>query len=530
MSGRRVLFYGNCQVQYIARVFADLICPLNGDTAQYLDINHTRFDHPHHRDAFLRADILVDQVFDVDDPIPPELIDTTKVRLRIPNMRGDFLWPFGTRERHPRHATFPADHYFGHEYGDTYLNRMIAEDAPAQEAVRKYLDVDFTKQRNLPRIFEISMNRQLRRDRISGISVHNVLLEHLRSDVLFFSPGHPSERLLHLVARPILNELAGEATAARALAAQYLGFPHWRIAPIHPNAGQVLSLDFVKPDTRYLVYDEGYFSFEEYALRYMRGEIVAELPETLKRYGQLDPSALLSAATRILAKAPMSPLAQRLCAQAHRRLGQPARALEAALRALGLEPENPDNIAEVVGSLLDSNDIAGAENWARLAVSKFPREAAIYHSLCDVLAKTRHGDLAKYAAQAASLQPGHVSGLLKAARHLLAAGDATEAAALAGRAVALDPQSAEAAQLRAQIKDGRRQEAVPARRQSEAKLHAQLAQLLIQDNDAAGAEGHYRQAIEHDPWVASFHTGLADALERQGRSSEAKAVLRAAPR
>jgi tetratricopeptide (TPR) repeat protein len=530
MSGRRVLFYGNCQVQYIARVYSELICPLNGDTARYLDINHTRFDHPHHRDAFTHADILVDQVFDVDDPIPPELIDPVRDRLRIPNMRGDFLWPFGTRERHPHHATFPADHYYGHEFGDTFLNRMIVQNSPAQEAVRKYLDLDFTKQRNLPRILELLMDRQRRRDRISGINVCDFMLDNLRSEVLFFSAGHPSERLLHRVARPVLNELAGAEMAGTALAAQYLGFPHWRIAPIHPNVGQVLSLDFVKPDTRYLVYDEGFFSFRAYALRYMRGQIVAELPATLKRYGELDPSALLSAATRILAKAPMSPLAHRLCAQAHRRLGQPAQALQAALQALGLEPENPQNITEVIAALLDSNDLPGAENWARLAISRFPREASVYQSLCDVLARTRHADLAKYAAHAASLQPGHVFGLLKAARHLLAAGDRGAAASLAGRALALDPKSAEAAKLHAQITDHKRQEAVPARRQSEAKLHAQLAQLLMQDNDAAGAEGHYRQAIELDPWTASFHVGLADALERQGRSPEAQAILRAAPK
>jgi tetratricopeptide (TPR) repeat protein len=445
-------------------------------------------------------------------------------------MRGDFLWPFGTRERHPRHATFPADHYYGHEFGDTFLNRMIVRNVPAQEAVRQYLDLDFAKQRNLPRIFEISMDRQRRRDRISGISVCDFLLGNLRSDPLFFSPGHPSERLLHIVARPVLNELVGEAMAGDALAAQYLGFPQWRIAPMHPDVGRVLALEFVSSDIRYLVYDEGYFTFEEYAHRYMHGEITPELPETLRRYGELDPSALLSAATRALAKAPMSPLAHRLCAQAQRRLGQPGYALEWALRALGLEPQNPQNLIDVVAALMDSNDMVGAEKWARLAVSRFPREAAVYHSLCDVLARSKHDDLAKYAARAASLQPGHVSGLLRAARHLLAAGEEGAAASLTDRALALDPKSTEAALLRAQIIGHKRQEAVPARRQSEAKLHAQLAQLLIEDNDAAGAEGHYRQAIELDPWVASFHIGLADAVERQGRGVEAKAILRAAPK
>ncbi len=536
-GGRRILFYGNCQVQYIARVFSAQIAPFTGDTAQYRDINFADFNNPVHAQQFAEADVLVDQVFDVDDPIPAGLVNPRAVRLRIPNMRGDFYWPFGTRALHPRHDLLPEQFYYAHEYGDTFLNRMVLQNIAPEAAVRQYMAVDFTRQRNLPRIFELSMDRQRRRDRISGINVFDAIESSLRSEMLFISPGHPCERLLHIVARPVLCELAGGALAEQALAGQYHGFPHWRIAPIHPNAARVLRLNFISEHTRYLVYDEGYFTFAEYALRYMKGQGVAELREAMRRYGQLDPHALLELATAATKHAPTSPLAYRLCSQALRGLRRPAQMLDAALRALGLEPENPQNIIEVVLALQHGDDLAGAEHWARLAVGRFPREASVYNALCDVL--LAHGnlaELARYAALAAALHPGHVPGLLRAARHMIAARQFDAAEQLVSRARTLEASSAEAAQLQTRIAQRREQaqaaerqaDPVTARRRKDAQLHAQLGQLLLLDNDAAGAEGHYRQAVALDPDVAAHHCALAETLTRQGRDEEAAEVLRAA--
>jgi hypothetical protein len=354
MSGRKILFYGNCQVHYIGRVYGELIAPLNGDHVICSDINGTDFTVRRHCERFLEADILVDQVFDAPDPIPPELLDPGKPRLRVPNIRGDFLWPFGTRGLPPHHARLPADYYYAHEYGDTFLNRMLVREVPPRDAVDAYMAVDFTKHRNLGRIFEICMDRQRRRDRISGIDVRPMILGAMGTEVLFLSPGHPCERLLNLLARPVLDELAGSAVAARAMAGQYLGFPSWRVAPVHPGVGKFYSLSYVSSDTRYLVFDEGYYTFEEYALRYMRGDHVRELPQALRNCDALDGRALLALAFEASRKAPTSPLAYRLSSQALRRERRPDIAADAAVRALSLEPENPQNIAEFVTAIKET--------------------------------------------------------------------------------------------------------------------------------------------------------------------------------
>jgi len=452
MSGRKILFYGHCQVQYIGRVYAEQIAPLNGDHVTYADVNHTNFAVGHHCEQFMAADILVDQVFDAPDPIPQELINSRKPRLRIPNIRGDFLWPFGTTELPPHHTGLPADYYYAHEYGDTFLNRMLLKKVAPRDAVDAYLAVDFVRKRDLGRIFEICMDRQRRRDRIAGVGVRQFIVNAMGTEPLFLSPGHPCERLLHLIARPVLDELVGSSMAARAVAGQYHGFPAWRVAPIHPGVGKFYSLNYVSADTRYLVYEEGYYTFEEYALRYMRGEHVRELSEALRNYHGLDGKALLALAYAASRKAPTSPLAYRLSSQALRRERRPDVGADAAMRALSLEPENPMNIVELVAAIKEAGDLATAESWARIGISRFPRESMVYFSLCEVLlASGNHAAVSAYADAAIALHPGQASNLVRAAHYRLAAGDIGKAESLSAAARRLAPHSTEVSSLVAAI-------------------------------------------------------------------------------
>jgi Tfp pilus assembly protein PilF len=329
---------------------------------------------------------------------------------------------------------------------------MLLRKVAPRDAVDAYLAVDFVQKRNIGRIFEICMDRQRRRDRIAGIGVRQFIVSNMGSDVLFFSAGHPCERLLHLLARPVLDELVGPSMASRAIAGQYQGFPSWRVAPIHPSVGKFYSLTYVSADSRYLVYDEGYFNFEEYALRYMRGEHVKELSEALRNYHSLDGQELLALAYEASRKAPTSPLAYRLSSQALRRKGRPDIAADAAVRSLSLEPENPHNICEFVSAIKELGDLAKAESWARIGISRFPRESMVYFSLCEVLlASGNHAAVAAYADAALALHPGNASNLVRAAHYRLSAGDIRGAEDLSATLQRLKPDSTEVSSLLAAI-------------------------------------------------------------------------------
>lgn len=538
MSGRRILFYGNCQMLHIFQVYSEQVVPLTGDSVRYLDMNFADFAREGVAAAFQRAEVLVDQVFDTPDPIPPALLAGIRRRLRVPNIRGDFIWPYGTREKHPNAEKFPkytGDYYAG-EFGDSFLNRMVLEGVPADEAVARYMAVDFVRQRHLPRILELTLDRQRRRDALTGIAVADFLEANLRRTKLFLSPGHPAEILLNRITRPVLAELVEPALVERALSGQYVGFPAWRIAPVHPGVVRTLGLDYLPESHRFLVYDEAFLSFPEYARRYVLGETLPEFRAALREGRTAPRPATLKLIDRALEKAPMSPRARAVRAQLLRLLGRAAEAVPELLKAVDLEPENPQWYADLVLSYLADGQAAAAEGIARLAVAKFPRHVAVQLALCDIL--VRKPDKQEFLAlirRAIHLDPGNTAAMLRLARHHVAAGELAEAEAVLRTAQKLEPKSAQVAGLLADVLDrlGRRPAAVAVLRAAIAAAprdpypHGRLGHLLAGDGDLAGAEAAYRRAIELSGKLAGFRGALANVLERQGRTEEAVAVLRA---
>jgi Flp pilus assembly protein TadD len=538
MSRRNILFFGNCQVQRIFRVFLEQVVPLTGDRVRYLDLSETKFDRPAVIAAFRDADVLVDQVFDTPDPIPPDLAQRIATRLRVPNLRGDFLWPYGTREPHPLHEKLPRhalDHY-DRGLGDSFLNRMAATGVPAEEAVARYMEVDFVRQRNLPRILELTLDRQRRRDTIAGIEVADFIAASLRSQKLFLTPGHPSELLMNRVTRPVLAALTDPALADRALSGQVVGPPEWRIEPVHPGVARVLGLDYLSEFTRFLVFDEAFLTFPEYALRYARGETLPEFRQLLREGRAAPPAAMLQRIDRAVEKMPMSPRAHAVRSQLLRQLGHSSDALLEALKAVSLEPENPKWHADLVAAYLADGQPAAAEGMARLALSKFPRHSIIHLALCDILArKPDTGEFLALIRRTIQLDPGNLGAMLRLARHHLAADELDEAEGVLRTAHALDPKSMPVVGLLADVleRKGERAAALAVIRAAGAAApgdpypHVRLGHMAGRDGDLAGAEAACRRATELSPGAAGPHGSLADMLDRQGRTPEAIAVLRA---
>jgi Flp pilus assembly protein TadD len=538
MSGRKILFYGNCQVLHISKVFGEQVAPLTGDSVRYLDMNFADFAREGVVAAFRRADVLVDQVFDTPDPIPAELTAGIRRRLRVPNIRGDFIWPYGTREKHPNSAKFPkyTEDYYSGEFGDSFLNRMVIEGVPAEEAVARYMAVDFVRQRHLPRILELTLDRQRRRDMLTGIGIADFIDANLRGQKLFLSPGHPAEALLNRITRPVLAELVEPALAERALRGQYVGFPAWRIAPVHPGVVRTLGLEYLSEFSRFLVYDEAFLSFADYARRYVRGETLPEFRVALREGRTVPPGLTLERIDRTLEKAPMSPRARAVRAQLLRQLDRAPEAVLESLKAVSLEPENPQWHADLALSYLADAQPAAAEGIARLALSKFPRHTAVHFALCDVLAKQPdQQDFLQVIRCAIELDPGNVAAMLRLGRHHLAAGALAEAETLLRTAQKLEPKSMPVAGLLADVleRKGDRAAAVAAIRAASAAAptdpypHARLGHLFGRDGDLAAAEAEYRRAAELNPAAPAFPAWLAETLDRQGRRDEAAAVLRA---
>ena len=273
------------------------------------------------------ADAVVMEVDDTGDPVPPAELPSGAKIVRLPALVADFLWPYAGRP-HPKNrgpfpipgGPYPADH------GDRFLDRMMSEGVPEDEAVRRYLALDIAREGDLDRKFQarLTITRQL--DRACGTTLAP-LLQKFREAPLFASRTRPTAALLTPLTQHLFDRLGLERPDEAALRFIELPTTH---QPLHPGVIAHFGLTYATPDATYSVIDEGEFTFEEYCRRYLNFAWNERLQRGFKRF-KIDPKSAVADLEAGLAKSPRS--------------ARGRRALEAALDAAGLGP--PDSEAEV---------------------------------------------------------------------------------------------------------------------------------------------------------------------------------------
>ncbi len=331
---RQLVFVGNCQVEHLGLLFRRVISPTTGDRASCV---------PSYRDAtsedlqrIAEADIVVQQVHNW---LPAIGEISTKARIVfVPHATGAFLWPYGG-EAHPCDSKLAAGELspYPNELGDAFLNRLIRQNVAPEEALRAYLAADVAKRAE--RLFELHLEQQRERDRLSGFKLAPLLEQEFRRRQLFVSPNHPTIALFAELVRHVFETLSLTGTQIEAVIAQSAKMKPSE-APIHPMVARHFDLAYVGPGRRYRYMREGSFTFDEYVLRYMRYEYNDDLRRGLRlmRQGQHDAAAAILMPA--LERSPRSVSGRRALRAILIRLGRPDEALAVARELAALEPEN----------------------------------------------------------------------------------------------------------------------------------------------------------------------------------------------
>ena len=289
----------------------------------------------------LGADVIVRQVLDFA-PQTDDLCARGRTVL-VPLISAPFLWPNSGRP-HPRNAPAPyleASGAYGADLGDSFLDRLIMRNVPVDAAVAEYLAADVAAVRHVDRMREIVLDKQRVRDAAcGGYNFGDIIDMRLASEPLFRTANHPERPLTFLLAEKVFERI-GVSSDLIAKVREYPGhlFPATK-APIHPSIARHFGLSYADAATRYRFFDEGSYTFEEYAHRYMGYVWNADLPlgMHLARNGdQLEAIAVLRQAVAAL---PRSPAAHAILSDLLARHEQPAEAVALARRASELEPDN----------------------------------------------------------------------------------------------------------------------------------------------------------------------------------------------
>ncbi len=521
----------------LAQLFRRFVAALTGQNVRFVHAEHAAGDADLR--AIATADVVVAQLFNVAKRNTAEAMRADARKIEFPSIFAGFLWPFSGQGGHPANEASPfhRDGPYPSEYGDTFLNRLVAEGVPAREALERYLALDIAGVAHLDRLCELHIAAQASRDERTGFAFARVIEARFRDERLFLTTSHPTLPLLLPLLRGVFERLdaPAELTERAARAQRVTPFPPSEL-PFHPGVIGHFGLRFVDARSRYRYEQEGRFTFAEFVLRYMECAWNEELVEGLTLARGADAERAHDVLGGALLRSPESATGWRVLSQLRRRLGRLAEAGAAARCGIALDPAEPMGPAELARVKLADGHLADAEAEARRAIALAPADERPHRALADVLAAAgRLADAAAAAEQAAALAPGDPHGLHALAHFLTRLGRLAEAEAALRRAIELDAAPAGFHSTLADLlaRQGRTEEALAIPRAllaadpRHAQAHSMTGHILGRENRLAEAEQAFRAAIALDPALDGCHTALAHALLRQQRPAEALAVLRA---
>ncbi len=452
-------FVGNCQAESLAGVYRRRIAPLLGEEA--IHVPFTPSESGGNVGPLLErlrtADIIVEQKFDTPYEFPADLFARPGVRrVRFPYLGGRFYWPY-TGVAHARaqaHPLRPRSLPYHDEIGDSFLNKMITEQVPPDEALRRYDAAVAEGAGRIRRLAEVHFERQRARDEVCGMAFADPMLATYQGEPLFTTQGHPGLSLSRLFVTTVF-EAIGVPFALVDLAARTLERPPFPVPelPIHPGVGAALGLRFATPERRYRFFDEGFFTFEEYSRRYMAHTWLPDLAigMDLVRDGNIGEGVpkLRTALTQCEGTGG----AWRTLALGLLRAGEADDAEQAARRAVQVGPPEPENLAVLAQVLLQRGDIGGAQAAARAAIVAFPGSSEGQRWLARILARRgRFADAAAVARLICMGSPAEVDALWHLAEYLRKARRPEEAEAVLRQALAVEPDNVNLGQALAALR------------------------------------------------------------------------------
>jgi hypothetical protein len=275
---RSVIIYGNCQADQIARILNQV--PAVADHFHFEPVlNHAPLGEavPEPTPLVDHAVLLWEQYDERE-----EIAVREAVRKRIPEgcrivtfPPSVFLgfWPFAWMD--PRNVAEPRFPFGRYPWGDRVGHAVAQLGLSHEQSVSRYMELSMAQMPNVERLISRDLELQDRRDGACLVRIADFIREHVRSEHLFWTWGHPSSILLGEIARRLtaasaqVLRVSPERVATQlAQAIELLPGTGTEQLPVHPEVIRQLELSFCSSGTRYR-WMGNTWSFDEYMARYI---------------------------------------------------------------------------------------------------------------------------------------------------------------------------------------------------------------------------------------------------------------------
>ena len=271
-----LIVYGNCQAEAISTIL-----DMDPAARTRFRIKYLRsYEHP--RDGWdelspndaSRCRVLFEQ--HDQRAFPRASLPDDCVALRFPAVDFNLLWPFTVPNPFDRaDDEFPFGRF---PYGDRIIIGMIERNCPFDEIKSYYLDAWNEYMPNLDHLLELETARLAARDEQCDVRMGSYVLQHFRSDRLFWTANHPTASLLGALMRNLIGSARERCPGLGAL--DPLGTLRRRFSregplgiigvPVHPKVAEHFGLEWYDPNERYRVYGSASLTYEEYVDAHIR--------------------------------------------------------------------------------------------------------------------------------------------------------------------------------------------------------------------------------------------------------------------
>ena len=178
--------------------------------------------------------------------------------LQIPNHHFLGYWPFWTNAK----VT---------DFGDSFLDRLIAENTPKSIIMKMYLNTDITKYIDIQDTLANTLSIERQKEKQWCVKTVDYLETHWKEKPIYHTVLHPGYELLVLTANGVLQNLGlPPLTKPELESIKTKPFPSYSMleAPIHPQVAKILGLKFIQENHKYTLLNRQ-FTFEQFISRYI---------------------------------------------------------------------------------------------------------------------------------------------------------------------------------------------------------------------------------------------------------------------
>jgi hypothetical protein len=219
------------------------------------------------------ADIAIFQSMSWNDNIDQEFTNrfapSMKI-IRFPAATMLSFWPYYVQAPAKKDESGRA--LYRYAYGDRFIDSRVREGKEKETITFEYLDLDLPSAVQIERVMEAESQKEFTKEAHADVKIRAYIEANFRSAPMFFTPNHPTRRVMNIQALQIAQHLGVTLKPETLLTEEYAETSNTH-HPIHPTTIDYLGLEYRTPWDTFKLSRAGNVTFEQFIPLYIAGTV-----------------------------------------------------------------------------------------------------------------------------------------------------------------------------------------------------------------------------------------------------------------